>query len=63
MLPLQELLDVKEQLRDVMFFLEAQKKIEESAEREEIAEGRIVLGDPAQPETSKLGKHRRRKHR
>lgn len=35
--------DLKEQIRDLMFFLEAQKQIENSAEREEIASGRIVM--------------------
>ncbi|XP_063241292.1 BRCA1-associated protein [Bacillus rossius redtenbacheri] len=56
-----ELLDVKEQLRDVMFFLEAQKQISQSEDREEIAEGRIVIGEPsANPSGSKT--RRRRKH-
>lgn len=59
-----ELTDLKEQLRDVMFFLEAQKQIEASDAKDEIAEGRIVVGEPApQPENSNVGKHRRRKHR
>lgn len=59
-----ELLDLKEQLRDVMFFLEAQKQIEASDAKEEIAEGRIVVGEPApQPGSSNVGKHRRKKHR
>ncbi|XP_033218355.1 BRCA1-associated protein [Belonocnema kinseyi] len=42
-----ELTDLKEQLRDVMFFLEAQKQIENSADREEIAAGRILIGPDA----------------
>jgi hypothetical protein len=32
-----------------MFYLEAQKQISESADRDEIAEGRIVIGEAAQP--------------
>ncbi|XP_029174662.1 BRCA1-associated protein [Nylanderia fulva] len=38
-----ETTDLKEQIRDLMFFLDAQKQIEESADREEIAAGRIVI--------------------
>ncbi|KAJ9588923.1 hypothetical protein L9F63_017801 [Diploptera punctata] len=60
-----ELEDVKEQLRDVMFFLEAQKQISESADRDEIAEGRIVIGEAAPPSGSSASarKERRRRHR
>jgi BRCA1-associated protein len=61
-----ELADVREQLRDVMFYLEAQKQISESADRDEIAEGRIVIGEAAQPSTPVTGsgkKDRRRRHR
>ncbi|PNF20905.1 BRCA1-associated protein [Cryptotermes secundus] len=61
-----ELADVREQLRDVMFFLEAQKQISESADRDEIAEGRIVIGESAQPSPTPTGsgrKDRRRRHR
>lgn len=46
-----ELTDLKEQIRDLMFFLDAQKQIEESADRDEIAAGRIVI-----PPSSKNGK-------
>jgi hypothetical protein len=49
-----------------MFFLEAQKQISESADRDEIAEGRIVIGEAAQPSTPSTGsakKDRRRRHR
>lgn len=61
-----ELADVREQLRDVMFFLEAQKQISESADRDEIAEGRIVIGESPQPSpiaTRSGRKDRRRRHR
>jgi hypothetical protein len=49
-----------------MFFLEAQKQISESADRDEIAEGRIVIGESAQPSPTATGsgrKDRRRRHR
>lgn len=38
-----ETTDLREQLHDLMFFLEAQKEIEKSADKEEIASGRIVM--------------------
>jgi BRCA1-associated protein len=40
--------DLREQIRDLMFFLEARNKIENSDEREEIASGRIVIGPGSQ---------------
>lgn len=46
-----EITDLREQIRDLMFFLDAQKQIEESVDRDEIAAGRIVI-----PPTSKNGK-------
>lgn len=39
-----ETTDLKEQIRDLMFYFEAQKQIANSADREEIASGRIVVG-------------------
>ncbi|KAG7202365.1 hypothetical protein KM043_018691 [Ampulex compressa] len=38
-----EITDLREQIRDLMFFLEAQKEIEKSVDRDEIATGRIVI--------------------
>ncbi|XP_011705414.1 PREDICTED: BRCA1-associated protein [Wasmannia auropunctata] len=38
-----EITDLKEQNRDLMFFLDAQKQIDESVDRDEIATGRIVI--------------------
>lgn len=38
-----ETTDLREQIRDLMFFLEAQKQIENSPDKEEIASGRIVI--------------------
>ena len=48
---LQEVKDVQEQLRDVMFYLEAQQTISaESAEtQQEIQEGHIIIGAAANP--------------
>ncbi|XP_026287588.1 BRCA1-associated protein [Frankliniella occidentalis] len=48
-----EISELKEQLRDVMFFLEAQKQISESADRDEIAGGRVTIGEGPQTSTSK----------
>ncbi|XP_067015276.2 BRCA1-associated protein isoform X2 [Anabrus simplex] len=57
-----ELQDVREQLQDVMFFLDAQQKISESADRDEIAEGRIVIGEAPQTAASGRGHRRRKRH-
>lgn len=46
-----EVVDLKEQIRDLMFFLDAQKQIEKSIDRDEIATGRIVV-----PPNSSSGK-------
>ncbi|EZA54648.1 BRCA1-associated protein [Ooceraea biroi] len=46
-----EVTDLKEQIRDLMFFLDAQKQVEESADRDEIAAGRIVI--PPSPKSGK----------
>lgn len=42
-----EVSDFKEQIRDLMFFLEGQKQIENSSEREEIASRQIIVGPSA----------------
>lgn len=55
-----ELKDLREQIRDLMFTLEAGRQIAASNDRDEIAEGRIVVGDP-QP-TGK-GRNRRNRHK
>ncbi|KAF6202465.1 hypothetical protein GE061_004866 [Apolygus lucorum] len=52
----EELKDLKEQLRDVMFYLEAEKLVNDSPHKGEMLEGSIEVG--AAPSTSK-GKHRR----
>lgn len=47
-----EIVDLKEQIRDLMFFLDAQNQIEKSADREEIAAGRIVVAPSPSAEKS-----------
>ncbi|XP_001603354.2 BRCA1-associated protein [Nasonia vitripennis] len=54
-----ETTDLKEQIRDLMFFLEAQKQIENSADREEIASGRIVVGPGSTTPKSKSKKDKK----
>lgn len=51
----QEIKDLKEQLRDLMFYLEAQNMIAKSDHREEIATGSITVG-PANEEKKKKKK-------
>ncbi|XP_011134904.1 BRCA1-associated protein isoform X2 [Harpegnathos saltator] len=46
-----EIADLKEQVRDLMFFLDAQNQIEKSVDRDEIAAGRIVV--PPSPSSGK----------
>jgi len=43
-----EISDLKEQVRDLMFFLEAQETIKESPMRNELAEGSVTVGEGAQ---------------
>jgi len=43
-----EIVDIKEQLRDMMFFIEMQSKIQnKEGDTSELAGGSIVLGQPA----------------
>lgn len=51
----QEIKDLREQLRDLMFYLEAQNTISKSDHREEIATGSITVG-PASEEKKKKKK-------
>ena len=48
--------DLEEQLRDVMFYLETQKHVEQSPHRDEIVGGQIVV----QPETPPTRRQQRR---
>lgn len=52
-----EVADLKEQVRDLMFYMEAQNTISRSEFKEEIAEGSVTVGEDS---TSK-GKNRRKK--
>jgi BRCA1-associated protein len=56
----EEIADLKEQIRDLMFFLDAQKQIKESADRDEIAAGRIVI--PPNTKNEKSSGSRGHKH-
>ncbi|GJQ78114.1 hypothetical protein Trydic_g2452 [Trypoxylus dichotomus] len=55
----QEIIDLKEQIRDLMFYIDAQRVIEKSDEREEIASGTITVGEP--PQNTRKSKNRRKK--
>ncbi|XP_012058743.1 PREDICTED: BRCA1-associated protein [Atta cephalotes] len=57
-----EITDLKEQNRDLMFFLEAQKQIDESVDRDEIATGRIVIPSSPKSEKSSGSRGRKKKH-
>ncbi|XP_015603552.1 BRCA1-associated protein isoform X2 [Cephus cinctus] len=57
-----ELTDLREQIRDLMFFLEAQRLIENSADRDEIAAGRIVLGQSSSSPKQASSKRQQKKH-
>ncbi|KAF7268061.1 BRCA1-associated protein [Rhynchophorus ferrugineus] len=54
-----EINDLKEQVRDLMFFINAQQVIEKSENKDEIVEGSVTIGE-APPQSSK-NKHRRRR--
>ncbi|PIK35652.1 putative BRCA1-associated protein-like [Apostichopus japonicus] len=58
-----EIQDLREQLRDVMFFLEAQNTISQSPEdtRQEIQEGQIVMGATGSTPTGRSSNRRGRK--
>lgn len=43
----QEVADLKEQVRDLMFYMDAQNKISQSEYKDEIAEGSVTVGDDA----------------
>ena len=52
-----EILDLKEQVRDLMFFLEAKDKVQESNFKDEIEEGNIVVPEcQAQGPSRKISK-------
>ncbi|XP_013780063.1 BRCA1-associated protein-like [Limulus polyphemus] len=59
-----EITDLKDQVRDLMFYLEAQEKLQHVSEttRQEIEEGQIVVGATGQSHSSN-SRHRRRRLR
>ncbi|XP_050302453.1 BRCA1-associated protein [Anthonomus grandis grandis] len=54
-----ELAELKEQVRDLMFFINAQQTIEKSEHKEDIAEGTVTVGEA--PQSSKGKKNRRKR--
>ncbi|CAG9829629.1 unnamed protein product [Diabrotica balteata] len=54
-----EITDLKEQVRDLMFFIDAQRVIEKSDEKEDIATGTVTIGEA--PETSKRKKGKKKR--
>ena len=60
--PLQEINDLKEQLRDLMFFLEAQETLNKTPDkmRQEIQDGQITIGASPSPD-GRQGRRGRKK--
>lgn len=56
-----ELIDVKEQLRDIMFYMQAQTKIAESELKDEIAEGSVIVPEATTEATTSNNKQKNRK--
>ena len=58
-----EISDLKDQVRDLMFFLEGRDKVQESPMKSELEEGSIIVAEPSEPtptrKTSKSGKRRK----
>ncbi|CRK90903.1 CLUMA_CG004592, isoform A [Clunio marinus] len=54
----QEVIELKEQVRDLMFYMEAQNTISNSDMKDEIAEGTVTMGDES---SSNKSKNRRKK--
>lgn len=59
---MKEVKDLQEQLRDIMFYLEAQQKIakESNETQQEIQEGHIVVGAPSASHSGKKGRKKGR---
>lgn len=56
----QEINDLKEQVRDLMFFLEAQNTIDKSVDREDIVNGSVIVEQQNSSGQSKT--HKNKKH-
>lgn len=57
-----EIIELREQIRDLMFYIDAGKAIADSADKEEIAGGTVTIG-PAQPPEQTARSRRARKKR
>lgn len=57
----QEIADLKEQIRDLMFFIDAGRAIADSADKEDIAGGTVTVGPPAGTAESKQRRGRKKK--
>lgn len=55
-----EIKELKENLRDVMFHIEAQQVIDKAADKEDIASGTITVGENVQKSNSKTRSRRKR---
>lgn len=56
-----EIIELKDQLRDVMFFIESKDQIEKSIYKDEIVDGQVTVDETSIPSTS--SKTQRRKKR
>lgn len=58
-----EVADLKDQVQDLMFYLDAQKKVEDSELRDEIASGRIMIPETSNPAKKNTRPSKSRKKR
>ena len=58
-----EVTELKEQVRDLMFFLEAKEKVKDSPLKTEIEEGSIVVAEKETQNSRKVSKGERRKRK
>lgn len=56
-----EVVDMKEHIRDLMFYFEAQTKIENSTERDNIAGGTIIIPESSTPNKPSRSRKQNRK--
>ncbi|KAI5700321.1 hypothetical protein M8J76_010709 [Diaphorina citri] len=58
-----ETAELKDQLRDIMFYLEAQNTIAKAENQSEIQDGQVIIGEPSTSQDGGKPGHRRRKKR
>lgn len=58
---MQETAELKDQLRDIMFYLEAQNTIAKSENVTEIQEGQVIVGEAASSSSEPSGRNQRRR--